>query len=199
MPIGPDGRSLAFNQELEVYVDDALGFTLPPWPRNLAEQENAVSRFADLLKRSNNSYEFGLIRRDALAQTGLMRDFFGSGEVMLMELALRGPFSMLDEKLFLKRFHPTASFCVAEADKERWLNPAADPSTQRRRFRFTRAYLQAIRDAQSLSKWERSQCFALVAGKTTRALVGRFLTVLRSEIRVGGRPKKRREGMPHEV
>ena len=132
MPIGADGRSLS-DRKLEV-----------AYQQRLAEQPDAVSRFADLLKRCNNSYEFGIIRRDALARTGLMRDFFGSGEVMLSELALQGRFSMLDEKLFLKRFHPGASFFVAEADKEQWLNPAMGRSTRRPRFHFTRAYLQAI-------------------------------------------------------
>jgi hypothetical protein len=174
VPIGPDGRSLAFDRELEAYVD-SNGFTLPPYHRHLAEQPDAVSRFADLLKRPNCSYDFGIIRRNALARTGLMRDFYGSGEVMLIELALQGRFFMLDEKLFLQRFHPAASFYVAEADKQRWLNPAMGRSIRQPRFRFTRAYLQAIRDAQTLSLRERTQCLALVASKTTRGLARRLL------------------------
>ena len=174
VPIGPDGRCLAFDRELGAFVG-SNGFTLPPYQRHLAEQPNAVSRFADLLKRANCSYDFGIIRRDALARTGLLRDFFGSAEVMLIELALQGRFSMLDEKLFLQRFHPEASSFVTEADKQRWLNPGMGRSIRQPRFRFTRAYLQAIRDAQTLSQWERTQCLALVVSKTTRGLGHRLL------------------------
>jgi hypothetical protein len=177
VPIGADGRSLAFDRELEAYVD-SNGFTLRPDARHLAEQPDAVSRFADLLKRNNCSYEFGIIRREALARTGLMGDFFGSAEVVLIELALQGRFCMIDQKLFFKRFHPAASFFVAEANRQRWLNPATDGSTRQPRFRYTRAYLRSIRNAQTLNQWERTQCLALVAAKTTRSLARRLLNVL---------------------
>jgi glycosyltransferase involved in cell wall biosynthesis len=169
VPIGPDGRSLAFDRKVGAYVD-FNGFTLPPYQRHLAEQPDAVSRFADLLKRGNCSYDSGIIRRNALVRTGLWRDFYGSAGVMLMELALQGRFSMLDEKLFLQRFHPEASFYVAQADRQRWLNPAMGRSIRQPRFSVTRAYLEAIRNAQTLSRWERTQCLALVASKTTRRL-----------------------------
>ena len=173
LPIDADGLNLPYDPKLDAYVGN--GFTLPPFETYLAEHQNVVHRFADLLKRSNCSYEFGMIRRDVLARTGLMRDFFGSGEVMLIELALQGRFSMVNEKLFRKRFHQSASFFVAELERNRWLNPTMADYAAQRRFRFTRAYLEAIRDARSLSQWERTRCLALVASKSTRGFARRLL------------------------
>lgn len=53
--------------------------------------------------------QYGLIRRDALEQTGVMGFYNGSDQVLLLEIALRGCLKQVEEKLFFRREHPAAS------------------------------------------------------------------------------------------
>jgi len=48
---------------------------------------------------------YGVIRSDILATTRLQQNYTGSDRVLLCELALHGPFHLVREELFRKRFH----------------------------------------------------------------------------------------------
>jgi len=48
---------------------------------------------------------YGLIRSSVLATTRLQQNYTGSDRVLLCELALHGPFHLVREELFQKRFH----------------------------------------------------------------------------------------------
>jgi hypothetical protein len=48
---------------------------------------------------------YGLMRSDVLRQTRLLGSYTGSDYVLLSELALRGPFHLIREPLFFKRYH----------------------------------------------------------------------------------------------
>jgi glycosyltransferase involved in cell wall biosynthesis len=48
---------------------------------------------------------YGLIRSDVLRDTYLLQDFTASDYVLLAELAVRGPFRLVPEPLFFKRWH----------------------------------------------------------------------------------------------
>ena len=65
---------------------------------------------------------FGVIRRQALARTGLQRNFYGTDKLILAELALLGRFIQIREKLYLKRFHGDMSWILDIAERRRWSN-----------------------------------------------------------------------------
>jgi len=48
---------------------------------------------------------YGVIRRDVLRRTGLLRPYWDSDRVLLAELALHGRFQRLEEALFFRRVH----------------------------------------------------------------------------------------------
>jgi hypothetical protein len=70
---------------------------------------------------------FGLMRRDALERTGLIRPYVSSDVSLLAELALLGEMWELDEALFLRRVHDRSSRGgqLSLAEVARWFDPAA--------------------------------------------------------------------------
>jgi glycosyltransferase involved in cell wall biosynthesis len=173
--IGPDGHPLPFDPSLGHFICGPNGQTMPIFPRHVAEQTDTVARFADLLARCSNCYESGLVRRDALAKTSLQKDFYGNGEIWLLELAMQGRFVMLDEKLFYRRFHPDSSFFVPKDSKDAWVAQAAPSAVNGKRFRFTRSYLEVIRQSTSLSELQRWQCYGHVLRKTGVGIARKFM------------------------
>ena len=173
--IGPDGTALPRSAKSGQYYCGDEHMTVPAFPAHVAEQRSRVGRFADLLLRTDGCYESGMVRRHQLAATSLQVDFYGGGEVWLMELAMHGRFVMLDEKLFRRRFHPNASFFVAAEDKDAWINQAQKEPTKQRKFRWTRAYLDVIRRSPTMTGVERLRCRLLVLDKTFRGIAHKTL------------------------
>lgn len=64
---------------------------------------------------------FGLIRRSALEQTGLLGPWYGSDRALLMELVLLGRFVRVPERLFRHREHVDRSAHVAS--RVAWFTP----------------------------------------------------------------------------
>ena len=62
---------------------------------------------------------YGLMRRAALARTGLIGSYISSDTVLLEELLLSGPFVEVDDFLFYKRDHPARSMRLNEAYDDR--------------------------------------------------------------------------------
>jgi glycosyltransferase involved in cell wall biosynthesis len=77
---------------------------------------------------------FGVIRLDALRRTRLIGQFGASDNRLLIELAARGPFVLVPERLFFRRAPEDGTFGGAATVKERyeWLEPAV---ASKRRFR----------------------------------------------------------------
>lgn len=67
-----------------------------------------LTRFTNLmLSRGHRCYEiFGLIRKNLLDETDKMGSFAVADRILLAQLALRGPFRVLEEPLFVNRRHP---------------------------------------------------------------------------------------------
>jgi glycosyltransferase involved in cell wall biosynthesis len=87
-----------------------------------------VGRLNDLLAdrtRSFAKWQFGLIRRDVLARTGLIRNYDCSDLVLMAELALLGGFSKVDEPLFRLRIHEGTSGVAnaSPSDLAGWYDP----------------------------------------------------------------------------
>ena len=116
---------------------DADGYQIGPWEDRLDLRKPSVrGRVAAYARRWNICNEvFGVIRTDVLRRTRMLGPFLSSDVRMLHELALRGEFVQLPERLFYRRMHPTATFGAQRDTDEvlRWLEPGAARTTGRRR------------------------------------------------------------------
>ncbi len=107
-----------------------------------------VRRFAGSLRHLTYAFPiFGLIRRDALFGTRLFRDFYGADKVLLAELALAGPFALVDEPLWLRRCHRNTSTRNRSRVSQRiWSDPGAVASFYP--LDMARGYADAIRSSE---------------------------------------------------
>jgi glycosyltransferase involved in cell wall biosynthesis len=80
---------------------------------------------------------FGVIRTDVLRRTGLMRPLTAGDNPLLIELAARGRFRLIDEFLFYRRDNPSAAMSASKdsvGERREWINGSAPAlSGQRRR------------------------------------------------------------------
>jgi len=105
---------------------------------------------------------FGLIRREALARTGLIRKFVSSDVVLLCELALLGGFREVPEPLFLRRIHEDTSRRrdVSLREVARWFDPQArGQGFLHPRTRLFFRVLELVWNAE-LPPAERARCLA---------------------------------------
>lgn len=113
-------------------VDERDGLT--SWVSGGAPELNGMTpaeRFATVYRvQGFDAAMFGLIRRDALAQTSLHRSFYGSDISLLAELALFGSFSLLAHITFYNREHGARSVNITDKrTRQAWHDPkfAAHP------------------------------------------------------------------------
>lgn len=105
---------------------------------------------------------FAVIRSDALKRTGLLSRYYGADRGLLAELALIGPFTVVDEPLFINRDHRDRSMRALDPRQQQIWN---DPKASRQavamhweRWRdYRRAVLEHVDDAT-----ERKRCMRLV-------------------------------------
>jgi hypothetical protein len=78
---------------------------------------------------------FGVIRTDVLRKTRLLGPFLSSDVRMLHELALRGEFVQVPQRLFFRRMHATNTFGAQRDTDEvlEWLEPGAAKGKARKR------------------------------------------------------------------
>ena len=82
-------------------------------------------RFVSIVCYTSRAFDvFGVIRRDALAQTKLVRSYYGSDITLLAELSLHGRFHEIPETLFYKREHAGQSRSLrTAAARSKWMDP----------------------------------------------------------------------------
>lgn len=70
---------------------------------------------------------FGVMRREAMAATGLIRPYPSSDVTFLAEMAALGPFQLVDRPLFRRRIHESSSRQghASAAEVAQWFDPAA--------------------------------------------------------------------------
>ena len=95
---------------------------------------------------------FGLMRRDVLMNTSLIANMPRSDKLLLVELALKGPFIEIPEPLFLRREHDAGSVISAEKAKTQveverrlaaWFDPAKGRWYPATNSRLGAGYLRA--------------------------------------------------------
>ena len=81
---------------------------------------SAVHRYKHVLWNPWCFMVYGVIRRETLSQTGILRNVWGSAFVTLVELALKGEFAQIGEPLFYyRKSRPEKGF--DESEKKRYL------------------------------------------------------------------------------
>ncbi len=94
------------------------------------QHDRAADRFIACIERIGlNNVMYGLMRREALARTALLRNYIAADINLVAELTLYGKFHEVPEYLFSRRMHPQASSwdrASAERQRDFW-----DPSKRR--------------------------------------------------------------------
>lgn len=94
------------------------------------QQDRPADRFRTCLSRIGmNNAMYGLIRREPLSKTSLLKNFIAADINLIVELTLYGKFHEIPEFLFHRRMHPQASsWNRSDAERQRnfW-----DPSKRR--------------------------------------------------------------------
>lgn len=108
---------------------------------------------------------FGLIRRDALAQTPLIGNYSASDRPLLAELSLMGQFFELPEYLFFYRNHPQQSWQahpIWRARQDAWFDPAKRDKLAFPHWRLLREHWKAIHKVP-LGFYEKVRCYVYMA------------------------------------
>jgi glycosyltransferase involved in cell wall biosynthesis len=172
--IDDKGQAFPLDPDTGTYVDPKTGLRQMPDSPAIGDSRSAVSRFWHVLARARwGSHMFGVIRRDALRQTGLLPNFAGSDRVMLAELALLGRFRAVPERLFLKRFHGGGSWALNQRELKSFLGSGGKAYS--RRARQIKSYFAAPR-GKPISAATKAICTALTAAhcvKTTARAITR--------------------------
>jgi CheY-like chemotaxis protein len=91
----------------QVVSIDETGRQIATTSRNNGRDPNPVVRFRSIAASHDFLEEsYGLIRSDTLRRTRLQLNYTASDRTLICELALYGPFHLIEQPLFYKRFHP---------------------------------------------------------------------------------------------
>ena len=116
------------------------------------------------------TYVFGLIRTEALRDTRLIDSFVSADVVLLVELALRGKFVMVQDFFQLRRVHPESSRLknTSPRDLRQWFDPKGRGRLPLHpRVRYGVECLRSIWRAP-LSVGERARCYGTFASSVMR-------------------------------
>ncbi|HWH35381.1 MAG TPA: glycosyltransferase family 2 protein [Acidimicrobiales bacterium] len=135
-----------------------------------------------------NHAVFGLIRTDGLRRTQLLRNCWGGDIGLMAELLLLGQFWELEDRLFLRRYHPGISHSVGRTFSEvaAWFDPAKAGRNAFPRNRLLWEVMSTIARAP-LSRDERSRCAVAVMTQWLpthgRAMGGELKVAYRRSVR----------------
>lgn len=127
--------------------------------------------------------QFGILRREALLRTSLIRSHPASDLVLMLELALLGGLVEVDGRLFFVRLHESSSLRAntSAGDVARWYDPRSGDLYPLRWTRVFTGYVAAVLGS-SLRLREKVSGLLLIA---------RWLTVDRNWRIIGGELKRR--------
>ena len=106
------------------------------------------------------------MRRSALRHSKLQQPIYGTDRIMLVELAYAGRFGLVEERLFLHRWHDDASRVLDTwADRSKWSDPRYVPGWYPKTMFVV--YLDAIRRADT-TRYERMMSELYLVRKALR-------------------------------
>ncbi|GAA2743221.1 glycosyltransferase family 2 protein [Terrabacter aerolatus] len=188
------GAVLAWPQ---TYVIDETGEVTSEYRNDLAAPEGPASvRLSSLLGRPTHEsllhmcYPiYGLMRTEVLRSTRLLQNINAGDDVLLVELALRGRWVHVPERLFYNRRHAESSVPGRTPEQiAAWFDPARGTAFPMPQSALLRGYLRAIAEA-SLPTEERLRCLRVVAGWVAAE---RRWRVIGGEVRIRGEQRVRR-------
>ncbi|MCP3937780.1 MAG: glycosyltransferase [Actinomycetia bacterium] len=125
-------------------IDDNGDHVAPLEDFRGAASDDAIRRGADIMLDSRWCLHiFGLIPMRLLNETRLIQPFSSSDHITLFELAVRGPFGLVDERWFSNREHQDRSMRAhgeLARDREAWFDPGRDGVYTLPKWRLFRAY-----------------------------------------------------------
>jgi glycosyltransferase involved in cell wall biosynthesis len=162
------GEVLPYDVDKGCYVYNPGGYEVPPDAVHIAEGSDPVARFTELLDETYfGMHVYGLIRRGALLRTQLFRTYLPCERCLLSELALKGRFLTLPERLYARRVH-AESACFMSRDVRFAYDNTSD-SPYRHSFPRIRAYLNSPLRSEAIGPVQKLQCVAQVALATGRS------------------------------
>ena len=169
--IGQHGERLPRDTTTGQFIDwSGRGWPLDPPERRIGSVE-PHERYHDILHRTKLASEFwGVMRRDALARTPLLRSYFGSDRPLLACLALQGRFHVVPEELFYLRRHPAHATSQSMRERAEVVIPAAPLTLRMSSALVYRDFGRALVEAD-VSTVEKLRCLrswlALVGSRDT--------------------------------
>ena len=157
-----DSAVLAFSRVVGIDDDGRRTRELPL--RVVAmDDPRAHRRFREIACVRHDAFQlYGLMRRQALADTMLHGHFAAGDKVLLAELALRGRFIDVPEPLFLLRQHAERGSATSIYLRSRWHDPDANMRFFFPHWRILSGYVRAARRAP-ISMVERRNCYRALA------------------------------------
>jgi glycosyltransferase involved in cell wall biosynthesis len=164
-------------------------------PELASDASDPAVRFEALLQYHKCFQVFGVIRRDALEQTGRIGLYAHGDGVLLAHLGLLGRFAEIPEFLFFPREHPTQSMNMIGDywTYAQWFNPALKDKPTFPHWRMFGEYLRAVVTA-SVPLEDRAACLAVLG----RVVAERW-RLLRGDILFYVRPRLVAIGVPERV
>lgn len=142
-------------------------------PIDLGESANAVRRYYDVLFRCrSNAQVFGVMRREALAKTGLLPSFLGSEKATVLELSLLGRFGQDRRPLFYRCYHPDITEAKNDAEGKAYMSVAE--INYSRSMRMLRTFFSTPL-GKPVGPLTKLACFALLTGRSLSFVI-RYLT-----------------------
>jgi glycosyltransferase involved in cell wall biosynthesis len=135
------------------FIDDAgeplHGYDVPiRWSNHEAAFDRLREQLAipDAALQHMCTRQFGVLRRDALLRTSLVRSHPASDLVLMLELALLGGLVEVDERLFFVRLHESSSLRANQSatDVARWYDPGSGDGYPLRWTRVLTGYVSAV-------------------------------------------------------
>jgi glycosyltransferase involved in cell wall biosynthesis len=152
-----EGKLLSLGRNDPILMTDAYGVRHP----TEGTAARPSRRFREvILTRGPCEATYGLIRSDVLRRTCLQKPFTSSDFVLLCDLALRGPFHVINEPLFFKRWHASNYYKERGPGRMAWSRPDLAHSG---RLSFPHwlqlwGYISTIQRAKHLPFTERVRC-----------------------------------------
>lgn len=182
-----------------IWVDEHGAFVRKvTHPTDGVDSERPHTRFARMSSTGHGCFDvFGVIRRDALAQTALIDSFIGSDRALLAHLSLLGRIHRIDEDLFFSRDHSQRSIrALRLRERSSWWDPALVGRPAFPWWRLLRAY-GSIVGATPLGFVERVRCYVSLAvwcRYSWRYLGGEAVLWIGGALRVPARRARTRPG-----
>jgi glycosyltransferase involved in cell wall biosynthesis len=158
------------HSDVEIIDREGTSLLQSRYPEGYAQGDAATDRLRDVLALDRWCYDiFGLVRREIMAQTGLLPNYIASDRVTRAELALRGKYYIIPRALFLNRDHENRSVRAMPSHHQRgaWFDPALEGKQVFPRWRILGEYWRCVGRAP-LSRAQRRACRVVVAGWVLR-------------------------------